>query len=166
MVNVIIAERKGEGLSQKLDALLADCGAHDVQRQLLHPEDVHAGVYECDLAIISPELAALETLSGAQISCGILLLPDGASAGYATCGCLVTYGLSARSTITLSAIGEDSRVVAILRELVTVHGDVLDRQEICISDSSEPDAALALTGAALLLGYRPKNARLDELLLH
>ena len=100
----------------------------------------------------------------ARISCSILLLPGDADAcGAAACDadadifdaeCIVTYGMSPKNTITLSSISEDTCVLALQRDLVTIKGDILERQEIKIGGGMRPECLLAVTGALLILGQK------------
>lgn len=88
------------------------------------------------------------------VACGVLLLPGDADIPPGACdaGCVVTYGMSPKNTVTYSSIGEDACVVALQRELVTVGRDVLERQEIKIGGGMRPDLLLAAASAALVLG--------------
>lgn len=96
------------------------------------------------------------------IRCGILLLPgDAGAAGEDSfdtdifdAGCIVSYGMSPKNSITLSSISEESCVLALQRELVTAKGDVLERQEIKINGGLRPDRLLAVAGALLILGQK------------
>ena len=58
----------------------------------------------------------------AGCKCGILLLPGDANVPMSfDAGCVVTYGMSPKNTLTLSSIGEDtSALLALQRELLTV----------------------------------------------
>jgi hypothetical protein len=91
-----------------------------------------------------------------RISCGILLLPG----DFVVCdnrfeaGCIVTYGMSPKNTITLSSISETSCVLAIQREFLTAGGDFLERQEIKVMGGMRPGCLLAVAGALLLLGLK------------
>jgi hypothetical protein len=107
-----------------------------------------------DILVLSPGAARKGTKTNQTVSCGILLLPGDTDADFAEAECIVTYGMSAKNTITLSSIGEESCILALQRELITVHGDVLERQEIMINGGLKPDALLAVAGALLLLGLK------------
>ncbi len=107
-----------------------------------------------DLLVLSPDCIAGRSAGSARVRCGILLLPGDADAEGFETGCIVTYGMSAKNSITLSSIGEDACVLALQRELPTVNGDVLERQEIKIESSTRPDSLLAVAGALLILGQK------------
>jgi len=110
-----------------------------------------------DIAVVPPGCKAVHYDGGARLRCKTLLLPGGLQADFADAGCVVTYGMSAKDTITLSSIGEDSCVLALQRELVTAPGGVLDRQEIKVqgAGATGADELLAASGAILLLGLDP-----------
>jgi len=116
---------------------------------------------ETDIAVVSPGCKAVPFDGGSKLRCKILLIPGGLQAGFADAGCVVTYGMSAKDTITLSSIGEDNCVLALQRELVTAPGGVLDRQEIKVNavgaGAGSADELLAASGAILLLGLDPNE---------
>lgn len=71
----------------------------------------------------------------------------------------VSYGSGPRNTLTLSSRTGDRLWMALQRELVTVQGQVVERQEFPwrLSPGSSPQAALAVAGALLLLGISPEQ---------
>ena len=72
---------------------------------------------------------------------------------------VITYGLSPRDSLTLSSREGDTLWAALQRELVTVDGQVVERQEFPLR--LEPGAgelpSLAAAGALLLLGVPPEE---------
>lgn len=94
-----------------------------------------------------------------NIVCGILLLPGDADAGIFDAECIVTYGMSPKNTVTLSSINEESCVLALQRELLTIKGDVLERQEIKIRGGMPPNCLLAVAGSLLILGINPAESK-------
>ena len=67
----------------------------------------------------------------------------------------VSYGTGPQNTITLSSLEGDKICLAIQRELVTVEGCVVDRQELVLpypAGRETPDLFMAQVGALLLLG--------------
>lgn len=64
-----------------------------------------------------------------------------------------------RDTLTLSSREGDRLWLALQREVVTVQGQVVERQEFPFrSTAAQPtQAALAVAGALLLLGVRPEH---------
>jgi hypothetical protein len=123
-----------------------------------------------DVLVVSPEAeSAAESVmqqnvtqqNVLQTSCSIALLPGDAGAlpqndgtNSINTGCVVTYGMSPRNTITLSSINESSCVLALQRELLTVTGDVLERQEIRVEGGMKPESLLAVAGALLICGVK------------
>ena len=69
------------------------------------------------------------------------------------------YGAVPRDTLTISSRTVDRLWVALQRELVTVQGQVVERQEFPwrLSPGASPQAALAVAGALLLLGIPPEQ---------
>lgn len=112
-----------------------------------------------DDAAMSCRVDSQGVQNNARIDCGILLMP-GDSIGVSRdteifdAGCIVTYGMSPKNTVTFSSIGEDTCILTLQRELVTITGDVLERQEINIKGEMRPDSLLAVAGTLLLLGLR------------
>lgn len=94
-----------------------------------------------------------------NIACRILLLPGDADAGIFDAECIVTYGMSPKNTVTLSSISEESCVLALQRELLTINGDVLERQEIKIKGGMPPDCLLAVAGSLLILGINLSESK-------
>lgn len=97
-------------------------------------------------------------LGRAEIFCRILLIPGDAPPplGAET---VITCGLSPRDSLTLSSREGDTLWAALQRELVTVDGQVVERQEFPLR--LEPGAgelpSLAAAGALLLLGVPPEE---------
>ncbi len=71
-----------------------------------------------DILVLSPDAVMTRRVESAPIKCGILLLPGDADADSFDAGCVVTYGMSPKNTLTLSSIGEDTCVLALQRELL------------------------------------------------
>lgn len=87
-----------------------------------------------------------------------LLLPgDGAWSGVQA-DCAVSYGFHPRNSITLSSLEEDQMILSLQRELVTLAGPVLERQELCLSRPTQlgMEQALSICGALLMLGVSPE----------
>ena len=111
------------------------------------------------LLIISPQIAAKTPhLEG---GCRTVLLPGDAPAEHwqLQAASAVSYGPGPRDTLTLSSREGDRLWLALQREVVTVQGQVVERQEFPFrSTAAQPtQAALAVAGALLLLGVRPKH---------
>ena len=110
-----------------------------------------------DIIVISTGFVMVHRTDTKPVGCGILLLPGDADAEDFNAECVVTYGMSPKNTITFSSIGEDACVVALQRELLTIGGDMLERQEFKVKSDLRPDTLLAVTGALLILGQKPSE---------
>ena len=144
MTEVVIVGPSSDKLAQKVgDELARRVGDISVTRisSVTRPLDA-------DIALVLPGGAA----GTEKLRCRILMLPGGGGADFARADCVVTYGMNAKDTLTLSSIGDETCVLALQRELVTTLGSVLDRQEIKIRAAGTADELLAVNGAMLLLG--------------
>lgn len=111
------------------------------------------------LLVISPQAAVRpQRLEG---SCRTVLLPGDTPAGgwRLQAASAVSYGPGPRNTLTVSSQGEGRLWLALQREVVTVQGQVVERQEFPFVPPSgqSTQAALAVAGALLLLGVRPDH---------
>ncbi len=118
-----------------------------------HPAEL-AGE-DLDLLVIAPD--ATGWAGAGSITCRIVLLPG--SAGPMVRGLhvesAVSYGTGPKDTISLSSLEQNKICLAIQRELVTVEGGVVDRQELVLPYSharETPERFMARIGALLLLG--------------
>lgn len=94
-----------------------------------------------------------------RVKCRILLVPGNYELpSFVEAPCVVSYGMSTRDSITLSSIDENGVVLSLQRELPTVLGNVLVRQDIParIQKGAIPEERLACGAALLLLGVRPE----------
>ena len=92
----------------------------------------------------------------------ILLLPGTVSPETALgiqSGWVMSYGLSGKDSITVSSLESDFAVLALQRELVTLDGAVIERQEIPLHLPAGDDsqALRAVYGGLLALGVPPKG---------
>lgn len=109
-----------------------------------------------NLLIISPTAAGW---AGAGIvDCCAVLLPGraGSLVRSMQVESAVSYGPGAKDTITLSSLEGNQICIAVQRELVTVAGGLVERQELVLPfpTGESPERFLAITGALLLLGKR------------
>jgi len=108
------------------------------------------------LLVVSPRVARRGEL---KAMCRTALLPG--EAGLILSGVqaasAVSYGTGARNTLTLSSREGRRAWAALQRELVTVKGHVVERQEfpLLLPPHQDVGAALAVAGALLLLGVPP-----------
>ena len=117
-----------------------------VHRTPLHIETV--GIP--DLLVVSPETARRHIPVTGRAK--ILLLPGFTDRCDVTAECAVTYGMSARDTLTLSSFAGHTRIMALQREVMTISGCILERQEVTVHDTLPPEILLAVYGALVILG--------------
>ena len=144
----------GEGL---WETLCGDLKAGGLARPAIfrgrHPAEL-AGK-SLDLLVVSP--GATGWAGAGSVICRLLLLPG--SAGPLIRGMkvegAVSYGSGTRNTITLSSLEGDQICLAVQRELVTVEGGIVERQELVLpypAGQENPELFMARVGALLLLG--------------
>lgn len=119
-----------------------------------HPAAFSEGYF--DLLLVSPEASGW---AGAGIiDCRAVLLPGmaGPLARVLRADSAVSYGGSAKDTLTISSLEGSQICVALQREILTLGGATLDRQEFVLPfpPGEDPNRFLALTGAKLLLTGR------------
>jgi hypothetical protein len=116
---------------------------------------------EFDLLVISPNARLTEKT---DLNSGCILIPgtlldslNSAGADYA-----ITYGMSPRDTVTASSISDGGIVVTLQRELVTLSGEILERQDLpkLPLKQSAPEKMMSVLTALLLLGVPPDGIRL------
>ena len=145
---------RSEGLCRVIgDALSRSGRSRPLFLQGRHPAEL-AGE-NLDLLVVSP--AATGWAGAASVTCRIVLLPGGAGpmARGMHVESAVSYGTGPQNTITLSSLEGDKICLAIQRELVTVEGCVVERQELVLpypAGRETPDLFMAQVGALLLLG--------------
>lgn len=71
----------------------------------------------------------------------------------------VSYGAGPKNTLTLSSREGQRLWLALQRELVTIQGHIVDRQEFpwILARGASPQSDLAVAGALLLLGVPPEQ---------
>lgn len=67
---------------------------------------------------------------------------------------VISYGMSPKDTITASSISDDGVQISLQRELVTLKGEIVERQELPLIPlkRSTPERIMTVRGAILLLG--------------
>ena len=126
-----------------------------------HPAELTVGVL--DLLVVSPR--ATGWAGAGSVNCRLVLLPGSAAPmarGMHVEGA-VSYGTGPKDTITLSSLGESTICLAVQRELVTVNGRIVERQELVLpypAGQESPDLFIARVGTLLLLGAQlPQSNR-------
>lgn len=118
-----------------------------------HPADF--AQMPTELLIIAPDAVGLA--GAGVIRPRVALLPgdSAALARWVRAASAVSYGLGRRNTLTLSSMEGGSVSVALQRELLTLSGEAIERQEWVLPfDRAQdtPEEFLCLVGALLLLG--------------
>ena len=111
------------------------------------------------LLVGSPRMAARGLHTPRQ--CRPARLPGGMGGVPPRAASAVSYGVSPRDSLTISSREENILWAALQRELVTVDGQVVERQEfpLTLRSGEEELSTLATAGALLLLGVPPERLR-------
>ncbi|NLF35004.1 MAG: hypothetical protein GX585_03450 [Clostridiales bacterium] len=149
---------RGEKVLEMTAAGLRAFGRQDVRLvPARHPAEL-AGL-AMTLLVVSP--GATGWAGAGALSCRKVLLPGGAGplAHAFQAESAVSYGASPKDTLTISSLSEERLCLALQRELVTVDGTVVDRQELVLPFSKGRAALpfLASVGALLLLSVPPEE---------
>jgi hypothetical protein len=118
---------------------------------------------DIDLLVISPN-AHLSGKSALKAKC--ILLPGTLLESLCCVASeyVITYGMSPRDTLTISSINEEEVVISMQRELVTLFGEILERQDLpkIPLQQSSPEKILSVTGALLSIGIPFESIRIPE----
>ncbi len=137
-----------------------------IERAILRNLSARGGAVERCVSLNHPTLLVVSPRAAARAlelpgACRTVLLPgdagnllDGLRAASA-----VSYGVSPRDSLTISSRENGKLWAALQRELVTVGGQVVERQEFPLTLAPETGElpALAVAGALLLLGVPPEE---------
>lgn len=109
------------------------------------------------LLVVSPRAATRGMKLPRQ--CRTALLPGGMGGVPPRAASAVSYGVSPRDSLTISSREGNILWAALQRELVTVDGQLVERQEfpLILKPGEEELPALAAAGALLLLGVPPEE---------
>ena len=138
----------GEGIERAILRALPERGSgRDTRISRRHPA----------LLVVSPRAATRGFRLPRQ--CRTALLPGGMGGVPPRAASAVSYGVSPRDSLTISSREGDTIWAALQRELVTVDGHVVERQEFPLKlEPGEGElSALAAAGALLLLGVPPEK---------
>jgi len=145
---VAVLEKQGEYFGEAVSRTLGS-GDNVIILGTSRVEDI--GQRTCELVVVSPGFARSAELCD-NLSCGTLLTPDGLFFSPPGAGCVVTYGMSSRSNLTLSSVGTEHCLMSVQRDITTTAGNIVERQELSVASSGDNDATLAAAGGRLLLG--------------
>ena len=111
------------------------------------------------LLVVSPKAAEQGIPLPRQ--CRTVLLPGEMGGAPLQAASAVSYGVSPRDSLTISSREGELLWAALQRELVTVDGQVVERQEfpLALEPGEGELSALAAAGALLLLGVPPEELR-------
>jgi len=157
----ILEPPDGKITAMLCDRLLAWGGSPSVVlRQASQLSDL-GGAYDLLVVFASASDCATSPPSS-DLSCHVLLLPGEAQEAIwkqIPSGCVVSFGLSPKDSITVSSIEPSSAVLALQRELVTLGGRVIEQQEIPLSIPKATSArdVTVLASGLLLLGIPPER---------
>lgn len=100
----------------------------------------------------------------------VLVMPGGKEEGFSavhtaviplraaiTAKQIISYGLEQTCTVTLSSRRPEGWMLALQRDIVTLHGVRIERQEIPVPSSNQPENTLALAGGLLAAGCPPER---------
>ncbi|MDR0382270.1 MAG: hypothetical protein LBH86_09815 [Oscillospiraceae bacterium] len=121
-----------------------------------HPDGAY---YRADALVAVP---GFRTDRGFESRIAVLPGTD-AAAWRVRAGEVITYGLSARDTLTLSSVTDDRLALAVQREIVDVAGRRVDRQEITLRRPPRLELWQCLACAGTLLAAGVDPARLPPL---
>ncbi len=68
---------------------------------------------------------------------------------------IITYGLGTQNTVTLSSRSQEGCMLALQRDIITLDGTRVERQEIPLPPLKQPERSLAVAGALLAAGCPP-----------
>lgn len=153
MVTIGILEQR-----PTLSALLEACLPQELWRdiQLVPAESLPERA--ADLLVVSSDV---KDGPGTGLACRALLVPGrlSALAGEIPASFAVSYGNSPRDSLTFSSFGDDMLALALQREVITLNGACLERQELMLprAGHTAPFHVLACAGVQLLLGVPPEK---------
>lgn len=105
-----------------------------------------------DLLVLAPGCG-----SAPPIPCRTLLIPGQSSLPALSAAQAVSYGPSPRDTLTFSSLATERLVLSLQREVVTLAGTRLERQEFPVPDRGGVSLTLAWAGTLLLAGVPPEQ---------
>ncbi len=112
-----------------------------------------------NLIVVPPK--CFDALPDKAADCRILLIPDTASDILRSfnADCVVSYGMNEKSSLTMSSVSDEEMVVSLQRELPTLDGEILERQELKMPRPAgmRVESILAVVGTLLITGIPPEK---------
>ena len=159
--NLTLLDSPGGGIEALISSRLRELHANgeNITLTVYGKGSISSG-HKANLLVISSQAGRFHE-SLPAIACDILLIPGMASkkASSLQPSLVVSYGMSIKDSVTLSSIEKSSLVLSLQRELPTILGHSLERQDIpvsCRDHLSHEDAMAALT-TLLILGISPAH---------
>lgn len=168
MYNLVVVEDFDENIMALITENLKKCSPQLKRGIILTRAESLSGTgrLDPDILVLSSKAAAKPELSDtAPNKCKFFLAPGATTAktaGRVHADCVISYGMSARDSITLSSMDGLDRVISLQRELVTLDGHISEQQEIPLRTERKisRDNLMAAVGALLLLGVPTENMEL------
>ena len=137
---------------EELYKILSSKTAQAELRRGRHPAEFTGR--KLDLLVAAPD--AVGWAGAGAVDCSTVLIHGAAGplARSLRTGCAVSYGTSPKDTLTFSSLEGDQICLALQRELVTLAGDIVERQELVLPFpvGQDPLLFLSVAGTLLLLG--------------
>lgn len=154
MLSTVVFERKNEDIAaqavKNLSRIKWRCPDGLIIAQHISKKHVP------ELVVVSRKTAAEPGLRRHAV-CRNLLIPGNCNIPSIHAEKIYTYGMSSGDFITLSSVSAGGFVLSIQKELYSLSGEIIERQDIPIKRRMpmSADGILALSGMLLLLGVPP-----------
>jgi len=103
---------------------------------------------EYDAVLVLPDA----DLSDLKVNCRTMVIPEGTVIDNPQAKSVVSYGMSQRNTVTLSSTQEEDHVIALQRDVLTIGGELVLRQEFNFACGLPPYETLALASLLIITG--------------
>ena len=162
MRKLAVMEMPGEKIAQEITNRIEDIRETDSRAVILITEgknfELLSGM-EPDILVLSSKCTKRPRPDSRRVKCKVLLLPGGAAAENIEADYAVSYGMSGRNSITLSSIKEEECILTLQRDVLTLDGTLLERQDIAVRRDRKTDTEefMAIMAALLILGIPPEK---------
>lgn len=153
MLSVTVREAENESIFQAISQRIKG-QRRDIR---LTRAPLGSAIYDAQVVVLSGT-AARNLPKNREIECKILIAPSDAVPANAECEYIVSYGMGARDSITASSVSEKECLLALQRDIITLSGEFVDRQEIpVLRKNFSPEDLMAISGALLVMGVEPEK---------